>query len=297
MRSVSCGAPSSCLAITRRIFFSSSIRSSFVCRRPAVSTMTTSAPCSRAAADRVERHRARVALRRARDDLAARALRPHLELLDRGGAERVGGAEHDLQALGLREVPGELADRRRLAGAVDADDHDHGRACAQLDRVGSASGRACSASSCDQRAPAAPAGPHGPARRLVLEPLDDLRGRARTDVGHDQRLLEALPGLVVERVEQRRLDLGAERRARLAEVLAQAGEHPAPALRLLGSGSAGILPRPAGRSPTRSSRKTSDQSRGMRMRDDSAVTRTPGSPLERPLSSAPSPPTGRRHAS
>src|SRR5438067_2432403 len=42
--SVSCGAPSSLLAITRRTFASSSIRFVCVCRRPAVSTMTTSRP-------------------------------------------------------------------------------------------------------------------------------------------------------------------------------------------------------------------------------------------------------------
>ena len=33
---------------------------------------------------------------------------------------------------------------------------------------------------------------------LVLEPPDDLRGGLRADVGEDQRLLQALPGLVVE---------------------------------------------------------------------------------------------------
>ena len=35
----------------------------------------------------------------------------------------------------LAQVPGELADRRRLAGAVDADDEDHGRLVAQVDAV------------------------------------------------------------------------------------------------------------------------------------------------------------------
>ena len=45
--SVSCGAPGICLAITRRTLVSSAIRSSWVCRRPAVSMITTSAPRSR----------------------------------------------------------------------------------------------------------------------------------------------------------------------------------------------------------------------------------------------------------
>ena len=64
--------------------------------------------------------------------------------------------------------------------------------------------------------------------RLALELLDDLSGRARADVGVDQRLLEALPGLLVEvALEQRRLDLGGERLARLAHVLAQPLEEAA----------------------------------------------------------------------
>ena len=70
---------------------------------------------------------------------------------------------------------------------------------------------------------------------LALELLDDLGGRARADVGVDQRLLEALPGLLVEvALEQRRLDLGGERLARLAHVLAQAAEEAAAALLALG---------------------------------------------------------------
>src|SRR5215208_2530095 len=45
--SVSCGASGICLAITRRTLVSSAISSVCVCRRPAVSTITTSAPRSR----------------------------------------------------------------------------------------------------------------------------------------------------------------------------------------------------------------------------------------------------------
>src|SRR5437764_11161999 len=64
-----------------------------------------------------------------------------------------------------------------------------------------------------------------PARaRLALELLDDLRGRARTHVGVDQRLFEPLPGLVVELLEKRGLHLGGERLARFTQVLAQAPE-------------------------------------------------------------------------
>ena len=45
------------------------------------------------------------------------------ELVDRGGAERVGGAEHHLLALRL-QLRGQFADGRGLAHAVDADHHD-----------------------------------------------------------------------------------------------------------------------------------------------------------------------------
>ena len=59
-------------------------------------------------------------------DLGARALRPDRQLLGGCGAKRVAGDEHDrMPALAL--LRGELADRRRLAGAVDADDQHHVR--------------------------------------------------------------------------------------------------------------------------------------------------------------------------
>jgi hypothetical protein len=54
----------------------------------------------------------------------ADALAPHVELLHGGGAEGVASGEHDLLALAL-QLGRELADRGRLADAVDADDHHH----------------------------------------------------------------------------------------------------------------------------------------------------------------------------
>ena len=47
---VSCGAPGICFSITRRTLASSFMRFTCVCSRPAVSTITTSAPRERAAA-------------------------------------------------------------------------------------------------------------------------------------------------------------------------------------------------------------------------------------------------------
>src|SRR5213076_970878 len=58
--------------------------------------------------------------------------------------------------------------------------------------------------------------------------------RPRADVGHDQRLLQALPGRAVElALEQGGLDLGAQCLACLGEVLAQAAEEAAAPLWLL----------------------------------------------------------------
>ena len=62
----------------------------------------------------------------ARDDGCAGAAAPDLELIDRGGAERVAGGEHHVAALGA-EACRELADRGGLAGAIHADDEDHER--------------------------------------------------------------------------------------------------------------------------------------------------------------------------
>src|SRR6185503_5449698 len=87
------------------------------------------------AGDGVEGHGAGIRALGPLDDVHAGALAPALELLDGGGAERVGGADHDPAVERLAQVPGELADRRRLARAVDADDEDHGRIRTQVDLV------------------------------------------------------------------------------------------------------------------------------------------------------------------
>ena len=197
--SVSCGAPSSRPAITRRTFASSSIRFVCVCRRPAVSTITTSV----SERDRVVGDCGRVASTLAADEARARALRPDLELLLRGGAERVGGAERD-RAPVLAQLLRELADRRRLAGAVHADDEDHARRVREVERRGLA----------EQRGDLL--GERGVQLGEVLtrlEPSDQLRGRPDPDVGVDQRLLEPLPRCVVRRIERRDLELLGERAA------------------------------------------------------------------------------------
>ena len=62
---------------------------------------------------------------------------------------------------------------------------------------------------------------------LHLELADDLGRGAGAHVGEDQRLLEALPGPLVEVVADARGELGAERVAALREALAQAAEDAA----------------------------------------------------------------------
>ena len=59
------------------------------------------------------------------DDVGADAVAPRFELFDRRGTEGVGSGDDGGAALLLVGV-GELSDGRRFAGAVDAEDKDHG---------------------------------------------------------------------------------------------------------------------------------------------------------------------------
>ena len=160
------------------------------------------------------------------DEVGARALRPDLELLLRRGAERVGSRDDDRVPV-LGELRRQLADRRRLAGAVDADDEDHTRPCRDVECARIAE------QLCDllreRLAEVAE-------RAARLEPAHELGGRAHADVGLDQRLLEPLPRELVARVEGGRGDLLGERAARLRERVAEAREEPRPFRLRLGGG-------------------------------------------------------------
>ena len=83
--------------------------------------------------DRVEGDRARVAPLGAADDLGAGAIRPLGELVDGRGSVGVRGGDDHVEAELLLQVPGDLADRRRLAGAVHPDDHQDRGPIAQVD--------------------------------------------------------------------------------------------------------------------------------------------------------------------
>ena len=66
----------------------------------------------------------RVGIDRPAHEAGSRPVGPDLELFDGGGAEGVAGDDHHLGALG-REVGGDLAQRRGLARAIDADEQHH----------------------------------------------------------------------------------------------------------------------------------------------------------------------------
>ena len=74
--------------------------------------------------DRIECDRRGISTARRADEVRAGALGPDLELLLGGCAKRVRRADEH-RAPVLVELARELADRRRLPGAVDAHDEDH----------------------------------------------------------------------------------------------------------------------------------------------------------------------------
>src|SRR5947207_13350141 len=77
--------------------------------------------------DSVEHDSGRIATLLAGDDRSADALPPYLQLLDRRCSEGVAGGEQHAIILLLQPM-GELADGGGFAGAIDADDENHGRA-------------------------------------------------------------------------------------------------------------------------------------------------------------------------
>ena len=74
----------------------------------------------------VEQHRAGIGALMLADDVHTGTVRPDLQLVGGGGAERIAGAQQHLLALRL-EAGGQLADGRGLAHAVDADEQQDGR--------------------------------------------------------------------------------------------------------------------------------------------------------------------------
>ena len=140
----------------------------------------------------IEHDRPGIRAWRVGDDRDAGAIRPDPELVDGRGAERVRRGEDDRPAL-AEVARGELADRRRLARAVDADDEDDRRPAGRrgrgvpvevaLDEQGGEFGA-------DRRLRAA---------GLAATPgaLDEVDGEGGTDVAGDEDLLDVVPARIV----------------------------------------------------------------------------------------------------
>src|SRR5204862_2157426 len=116
----------------------------------------------------------------------------------------------------------ELGDRRRLARPVDADEQRYGRRVRRVVERAVDAGEVVDdllAQEGDELLGVV----HPRRRRPRLQLVEQPGGRRHADVGDEQRLLDAVPGLVVDRAPPAE---GAERsgdgRARLAQPVAQA---------------------------------------------------------------------------
>ena len=188
--STSCGAPGTSRAAMRRILSSSFIRLTRVCSRPAVSTRIGSRPFALPDEIASNTTAAGSAPSRARTMSTPARVRPDLELLDGSRAKRVGGANERRLALALQQVR-ELADRRRLAGAVDADDQRHLRMMGDRDRPidgGEDATDFLLHEIAQARAVA----------RLCRDGGDDAVGGGDADVGRDQQLFERVDRVDVD---------------------------------------------------------------------------------------------------
>ena len=143
------------------------------------------APARARRGQRVVRHRRGIGAGARTDDLDARARRPHVELLARGGAERVRRDQRRRAAL-AREARGELAGERRLADAVDADEERDPRALRSRLEGGAPRARQLHGCALERVAQVE--------RRLdahqALGPLDHALGGLGADVGLEQRFLQ-----------------------------------------------------------------------------------------------------------
>ncbi len=108
------------------------MRFDFVWRRPAVSTMSASVRAGFRGGDGVVNDGGGIGAGFLLDDFDAVAMRPDFELLDGGGAESVGGAEHHAEIIFAQTIR-ELADAGGFAGTVHADDENHARALAVVE--------------------------------------------------------------------------------------------------------------------------------------------------------------------
>ena len=199
-------------------------------------------PAPRASAPRSRRRRRRRGRRRAgAPTKSAPARSAQISSCSSAAARNVSAGAEDDGAAVLAQLLRELADRRRLARAVDADDEDHGRPRAER-----RASRGCAEQRLDLLGERLTEVGQLTAR---LEPPHDLGRRRHADISVDQRLLEPLPRLLVAGSKPRR-ELGRQRPPALRERVAQPPEET----RLLGLVAQPVAPRRRGARPRFSTR-------------------------------------------
>ena len=190
--SVSCGASGLALPTTAWTLRNSSMRLCWVCRRPAVSISTTSAPRAVPAATASKATAPGSAPGPLAHQLRAGPIGPDRQLVDGRGTKGVRSPDDDLLAE-IAEAMGELADGRRLAAAVDPDDEDDRRGATERDlgRLGShLAGHRGGQAGRDLRPVDNP-----PLLGLLAELVHQRKRRVHPTVGGDQRLFELVPRL------------------------------------------------------------------------------------------------------
>jgi len=163
-------------------------------------------PAPDRAGESIVDHRRRIGAGSGAQDLRSRALGPHFELLDRGGAERVGGHEQRAAAL-AREPGGELAGERGLTDTVDPDEQRHPGPCRGIRparrirlEAGAGGGQHLGRGAAECFAQVQ----RGLALHALLGAPDQAIGGIRTHIGCEQRLFEprARPGVHGVQAEQ-----------------------------------------------------------------------------------------------
>ena len=191
-----------CFSITRLTLPSSSISPTLFCSRPAVSTRTTSTSLLDAVLDGLERDRGRVARRRGPRTVVGTPTRsPQVCSWSAAAARKVSAAPSStslssatstrasLPTVVVLPVPltpttSTTAGRPVDAGARRASGPSRGRGPRAAPRAAS---------------PGRPSGERTPwTATSRAEPVDQLGGRAGADVGDEQRLLDLVPGVLVE---------------------------------------------------------------------------------------------------
>src|SRR5665647_105160 len=165
-------------------------------------------------------------------DPAADPPGPHGKLLHRGGPEGVAG-HHERGLPHLLEPPGDLADGGRLSGAVHAHHEDHGGLRGHIDPLRlRIVGLQYSGDHVGELVHEGLASLDLLGRAAPLELVDDLDRPVDAHVAGDEELLDLLVEMAVDAHVDRRLELVADGRTRLAEVLAEAPEEPLSLARL-----------------------------------------------------------------